>query len=118
MFANHPECWDENLSGHDRYRFIVNTFTRMRFCTKLGELELTTKGGMDACPNGYQPWFRLANRMSDTRVFFGHWAALLGNTGSKQFINVDTGCMWGKKLSAYRLDDDKIFSVDSGVNKR
>ena len=32
LFGNEPTYWDDNLQGMDRLRFIVNAFTRMRFC--------------------------------------------------------------------------------------
>ncbi|MBT4962895.1 MAG: symmetrical bis(5'-nucleosyl)-tetraphosphatase [Francisellaceae bacterium] len=117
MFGDQPLKWTEDLTGWDRVRFILNVFTRMRFCSNDGALDLKIKGSITNCPKGYSPWFMLENKMLDTKVFFGHWAALLGETGSRQFVGIDTGCMWGNKLSAYRLDDARIFSVDSKFKK-
>lgn len=116
MFGNEPNKWNSDLSGWDRIRFIVNVFTRMRFCHKDGSLELKNKGPAEQESIDEIPWYLMNNRIGKTRVFFGHWAAILGNTGKKQYISVDTGCMWGGKLSAYRVEDNKIFSVDSSFS--
>ena len=45
-------------------------------------------------------------------IVFGHWAALNGKTKFKNIIGLDTGCVWGKKLTAIRLEDRKIFQVN------
>lgn len=118
MFGNQPNKWREDLVGWDRIRFIVNAFTRMRFCRKDGSLDLQNKGPADQPIGDEVPWYLMDSKIKQTKIFFGHWAALLGNTGSEQFIGIDTGCMWGGKLSAYRVDDNKIFSVDSSLKKK
>ncbi|MZR63600.1 symmetrical bis(5'-nucleosyl)-tetraphosphatase [Alcanivorax sp. DP30] len=106
MYGNHPAGWDENLTGTDRWRVITNHFTRMRFVDSQGALDLTTKGEADAPPSGYSPWFRHpARKVTDTRLLFGHWAALEGRTGIDKVDALDTGCVWGGSLTALRLDD-------------
>ena len=45
-------------------------------------------------------------------LIFGHWAALGGKTDNEKITAIDTGCVWGYKLSAYRLEDSKVFSYD------
>ncbi len=114
MFGNEPAIWNEQLTGMPRIRFLLNCFTRMRFCTADGKLDLTTKGEIDNAPSGYQPWFKF-NRphTEDIKIIFGHWAALLGNTGVANAINIDTGCVWGHELTAVCLDDWRYFQVKS-----
>lgn len=112
LYGDTPTVWDEQLRDWDRLRFIVNAFTRMRFCDAQGHLDLTTKGEMGSQPCGYLPWFQLPNRMTGSlKIVFGHWAALEGKTDVPGVFAVDTGCVWGKRLTAMRLEDGQQFSV-------
>lgn len=112
MFGNQPDQWQDTLTGWDRMRFIINALTRIRFCRIDGKLDLTTKGNIGEQPKDYFAWFELAKKIPDaTKVFFGHWASLNGQTNSNKFIGMDTGCMWGNKLSAYCIEDNKIYFV-------
>ena len=109
MYGNHPDQWDKTLVGMDRLRIIVNYFTRMRFCTQKGQLDLLTKEGLEKQPKGFSPWFELDRKAQDTRIFFGHWAALEGKADVDNVFALDTGCVWGGKLSAIRLEDETWF---------
>lgn len=112
MYGNHPEYWDPNLFEYDRLRFIVNAFTRMRFCSVDGYLDLTTKDSIENEPPGFYPWFNLPNRLpQDYNIIFGHWASLLGQCNTPKVFALDTGCVWGNALTAMRLDDQRRFSV-------
>jgi bis(5'-nucleosyl)-tetraphosphatase (symmetrical) len=95
----------------DRWRVITNYFTRMRFISADGALELTAKESVDTAPAGFAPWFDFA-RDDSTRVVFGHWAALEGHTGHKRFIGLDTGCVWGGALTLMDLDSEEITCCD------
>lgn len=113
MYGNLPDTWHEELSGIERLRTITNYLTRMRFCNKDGQLELLSKTPPGESPPGYQAWFSFENPfIKDTKLLFGHWAALQGQTNSTQHFALDTGCVWGKKLSALRLEDEVWFSCD------
>ncbi len=110
MYSSEPAPWRDDLKGIDRLRMITNYFTRMRFCTIDGNLEFTHK--TTVAPQGYSPWFRHPNRIDDEkRILFGHWAALEGSTQSKKHIALDTGCSWGRSLTAYCLEDGSFFST-------
>lgn len=111
MYGNYPECWRDDLQGMDRWRMITNYFTRMRFIAEDGTLELAAKESADQAPEGYAPWFRF-ERPDDVRVIFGHWAALEGDTGSDRYIGLDTGCVWGGKLTVMNLDTDEKIHCD------
>lgn len=106
MYGNYPERWREDLQGMDRWRMITNYFTRMRFIADDGTLELTTKESAGHSPEGFAPWFSFP-RADDVRVLFGHWAALEGETGSDRYIALDTGCVWGGRLTLMNLDTDE-----------
>lgn len=111
MYGNLPAQWDDALVGYDRLRLITNYFTRMRFCTKEGELELATKSGATEAPPGYAPWFAYSERKTHRdRIIFGHWAALEGVTHTANIYALDTGCAWGGSLTALRLEDQQLFS--------
>lgn len=113
MYGNLPSRWDDNLAGVDRWRLITNYFTRMRFCSADGELELQTKENAASAPIGFSPWFSLAERkMRRYKILFGHWAALEGKTGVNNAYALDTGCVWGGALTALRLEDESRFSCN------
>ena len=117
MYGNSPDQWDESLIGMDRLRMIVNYFTRMRFCTQDGQLDLLSKEGLNKKPNGYYPWFELERKAAKTRIFFGHWAALEGKADGENVFALDTGCVWGGELSAIRVEDEAWFRVAAEENK-
>ena len=105
LYGNTPNQWDESLSGINRLRVIVNALTRLRFCTVKGEMEFSVIGGAHAALPGYMPWFDVPGRQSsDVRVAFGHWSTL-GKTGHDDVIALDSGCVWGGCLSAFKLSD-------------
>ena len=109
MYGNYPDRWHKSLVGMDRLRIIVNYLTRMRFCSQKGQLDLLTKEGLDKKPAGFAPWFELERKAKDTRIFFGHWAALEGKADVDNVFALDTGCVWGGKLSAIRIEDETWF---------
>lgn len=114
MYGNQPNVWHESLTGYDRLRVITNAMTRLRFCTPAGEMEFKSKGGLQHAPVGHLPWFQVPNRRSaDTPIIFGHWSAL-GLQVHSDSIALDTGCLWGGKLSAIRLEDRQVFQIDCG----
>jgi bis(5'-nucleosyl)-tetraphosphatase (symmetrical) len=106
MYGNEPSRWSDALQGADRLRCIVNAMTRMRFCTADGQMEFQTKEGPGAPPDGYMPWFDVPHRRTaGCTVVFGHWSTL-GLVQQDRLVGLDTGCVWGGKLSALRLDAD------------
>ena len=113
MYGNLPGRWDDNLTGVDRWRLITNYFTRMRFCSADGELELQTKESVDSAPAGFAPWFSFVERKTYAeKILFGHWAALEGRTDVENAYALDTGCVWGGSLTALRLEDERWFFCD------
>ncbi len=114
MYGNEPHIWDESLAGIGRLRLITNYFTRMRFCDQNGHPLLDFKGKINQAPPGHYPWFLAPNRISiDKDIVFGHWAALEGKCPVANIHAIDTGCLWGGKLTAFRLEDKKRFTYPS-----
>jgi bis(5'-nucleosyl)-tetraphosphatase (symmetrical) len=112
MYGNTPEAWRDDLQGNDRWRCIVNALTRMRFCSVDGKMEFSSTESAGGAPYGYLPWFDVPERKSaDTTIVFGHWSTL-GLTLRDNLIGLDTGCVWGGKLTAVRLHDRHLVQVD------
>jgi len=108
MYGNKPAHWHSSLAGFDRYRFIVNAFTRMRYCTAEGMLDLTAKGDPHKeSSDRVKPWFNWW-KPSATTVIFGHWAALQGKTKRADVIGLDTGCVWGEHLTLMRWPQQQL----------
>lgn len=111
MYGNEPAQWSDALTGYDRLRVIVNALTRLRFCDQAGQMEFATKEGVGAAPPGFVPWFDVhARATAATPIVFGHWSAL-GLINRPDLIAIDTGCVWGRQLSAVRLADRAIIQV-------
>ncbi len=116
IYGNTPERWDENLSGDDRARAIINAMTRLRFCSADGRMTFKYKREPGTQPSGFHPWFETPHRRDPQyTVIFGHWSAL-GFARRDSVISLDTGCVWGRSLTAFRLDPgrEKRFSVRCG----
>lgn len=104
MYGNEPDRWSDDLAGWDRIRVAVNALTRIRFCTADGRIDLEYNGGLDGAPKGLVPWFRVPGRKwNGARLVCGHWAAL-GYHVENDVLAIDSGCVWGERLCAVRLD--------------
>ena len=104
MYGNKPEKWSDSLRGMDRLRFVINAFTRMRFCRRDGTVDLKMKGKPGEQPADFLPWFDVPERQSrDVRVICGHWSTL-GFRRRRDLLALDTGCVWGGALTAVNLD--------------
>ncbi|ENF8750895.1 bis(5'-nucleosyl)-tetraphosphatase, partial [Vibrio fluvialis] len=110
MYSNQPDHWHDEFSGIERYRYIINSYTRMRFCFADGRLDMKCKLPPNEITDGsLVPWFALQNRIAlDKTVVFGHWAALEGYRSS-DIIGLDTGCVWGGTLTLLRWEDKTYF---------
>ena len=103
MYGNEPSAWSEALVGIERLRVIVNALTRIRFCDDDGHMEFLSKEDSTAAPEGFRPWFDVPGRQTaNICVAFGHWS-MLGPQKRSDIISLDTGCVWGGKLSSVRL---------------
>lgn len=113
MYGNDPDSWSPELTHSARFRFIINAFTRMRFLDSKERLEFACKSTPAQAPEDLHPWFTVANPnlKSSQRVVFGHWAALMGETASKQFIGLDTGYVWGNQMTLYHLESRETIQV-------
>ena len=111
MYGNTPAQWDEQLQGADRLRCVINALTRIRFCTADGRMDFDSTEGSAGAPPGTMPWFDVPGRQTaSTPVVFGHWSTL-GLTIRENLVGLDTGCVWGGKLTAVDLDDHAVVQV-------
>lgn len=113
MYGNAPDRWEDSLTGTDRLRCIVNALTRMRLCGADGSMDFTHKESESGpAGSGLVPWFDLPQReTANVTVVFGHWSAL-GLVLRPNLIGLDSGCVWGGKLTAVCLDDRSLLQVD------
>jgi bis(5'-nucleosyl)-tetraphosphatase (symmetrical) len=111
VFHGSVSHWDTALSGPQRLVAITRVLTRLRTCTANGVMS-PFSGPPDQAPRGYLPWFRLPHRRpSETTIICGHWAAL-GLHIEPNVLAIDSGCVWGKQLTAIRLEDRQVFQVN------
>ena len=113
MYGNSPDLWHKDLQGLDKIRFIINCFTRMRYCDSEGRLDFKHNGEMGSQPSHLLPWFTLPTRKTQHKtIIFGHWSAL-GYYEGHQCYAIDTGCLWGRQLTAIKLKKKvKRISID------
>ncbi len=111
MYGNKPDRWRDDLQGMERLRFITNCFTRLRYCKPNGKLCLKEKGPPGSQPPDCLPWFRVPGRASArSRILFGHWSTL-GYHSENNTWGLDSGCLWGGRLTALRLDRFEIEQI-------
>lgn len=116
LYGNAPRAWSPGLGPEDRRRYTINALTRMRYCDAAGRLDFAHNGPPGTQPPGLRPWFELRDPGSDTgpgpdtgpdtgepHIVFGHWASL-GLVREPGYSCIDTGCVWGRSLTALPLD--------------
>ncbi len=119
MYSEEPYAYSYANEGLRRWRFALNSFTRMRLCYHDCSLDFKNSAvnPESVAKDGLTPWFKLAQPMQYKKkqytLVFGHWAALNGKCNELNIRALDTGCIWGDRLSAWRFEDDKFFSVKS-----
>jgi bis(5'-nucleosyl)-tetraphosphatase (symmetrical) len=111
LYGSQPDRWKDGLRGIDRLRVVVNAMTRMRFVDPNGVMDFRAKGELENAPRGYLPWFDVPGRASaDVPIVCGHWSAL-GLLIRPDLLALDSGCVWGGRLTAVRLEDRSVFQV-------
>lgn len=119
MFGNRPSRWSSRLRGHDRLRAAINILTRMRYCDAHGSIDFDAKGPPGSQKAGLYPWFEVPGmKRRDTRIVCGHWSAL-GRFAGLGVYAIDTGCVWGGRLTALQLDGEepRFTTVDAAPHR-
>lgn len=114
--------WSPELSNWERLRFIASAFTRLRYCSRKGKMLLKKKLAPEVERRLTQkmiyPWFQHPDRQNrDMRIVCGHWSTLGYYVGDGIYA-LDTGCLWGGRLTALRLDDFQVFQVGCDAARR
>ena len=118
MYGDSPDHWQDQLGGWARVRVIINAFTRLRYCDSEGRMDLRPKGRPGTQAPHLLPWFQVPERRSrNLRVVFGHWSTL-GVWNSDGVIGLDSGCLWGGRLTAVRLDAPTPEFNDTSCEQR
>jgi bis(5'-nucleosyl)-tetraphosphatase (symmetrical) len=111
MYGDEPRAWSDALQGVERLRVVINAMTRLRVCDREGAMVLAFKGEPGDASDGWIPWFDFPERASrDHAIVCGHWSAL-GVTMRPDLMALDSGCVWGRALTAVRLEDRSLFAV-------
>lgn len=106
-----PARWEDSLTGQARWSLVVNALTKLRICSADGKVTFSFKGPPEEAPPGFLPWFDVPGRKhEDATVVFGHWAAL-GLQIRERALALDSGCVYGRKLTAVRLEDRRVYQV-------
>jgi bis(5'-nucleosyl)-tetraphosphatase (symmetrical) len=116
MFKEGVDRLDRNAEDIDIDKYIISSFTRMRYCYGDHRLDFKQKGSpTDALrKKGLKPWFECKNKKEiDLKIIFGHWSTL-GFHHDENVLALDTGCLWGGKLTAARIDSDEVEIVSVG----
>jgi len=113
MYGEQPSNWLHASSDVEKFRYSINSLTRMRFCYLDGTLEFNYKDSPTTAPDSLRPWYQLVDLPTNTRWVFGHWASLMGNCPQRNIYAIDTGCVWGNHLTLLRWHDKKIFKEQS-----
>ena len=110
MYGDKP-AWSPGLKGPDRERAIINVFTRLRYCTPRGRIAFDAKGSPGTQEPGLYPWYAVPGRAErDLKIVCGHWSAL-GLFIGHGVHAIDTGAVWGGKLTALQLDSEDLRIV-------
>lgn len=118
MYGNEPRTWKKQHTGQDRLRFIANVMTRVRYVEADGGLDFQNKGAPADASKQLTPWFDAPKRRNrDVRILFGHWSTL-GLLLRDDVVSLDTGCLWGGQLSAFRLEDARLFQVQCQARRQ
>ncbi|MBI5335414.1 MAG: symmetrical bis(5'-nucleosyl)-tetraphosphatase [Burkholderiales bacterium] len=116
LFGNEPSLWSDALVAPERQRLTVNALTRIRFVDAEGRLEFKTKEAAGA-PPGCMPWFDHPQRRTrGVPIAFGHWSTL-GLLDRPHLLALDTGCVWGGKLTAARIDGPQREIIQVGCRQ-
>jgi len=119
MFEEGKRYFDRGATGIDIDKYIIHSFTRMRYCYNDHRLDFDQKGKptKELRNKGLKPWFECENRKElDLKIIFGHWSTL-GFYHDKNVLSLDTGCLWGGELTAARIDVAKPEIVQVSCNE-
>lgn len=84
--------------------------TRVRWCNAAGQEPPSLLD--PPAETGFSPWFDHYSDGLGRTVVFGHWARR-GLVLRDGYRGLDTGCVWGGKLTAWIAEEDRIVQVNA-----
>jgi bis(5'-nucleosyl)-tetraphosphatase (symmetrical) len=108
IHSGRKQPWHVDLSREEQMAAAAVTMTRIRMVGADGRAVLDYSGAPGAAGPGLRPWFETAAVIRQGySVLFGHWA-MLGFYRSRDVVCLDSGCVYGGRLTALRLDDGEV----------
>ncbi len=108
LYRRRKKSWRPGLEGREALASAAAVFSRIRMVDRGGSARLSYNGPPGSAPAGWSPWFRdSAIRRQGYTVIFGHWA-MFGFYRARDVICLDSGCVYGGRLTAIRLDDGEV----------
>jgi len=113
MYGNFPDRWANSLGEDDIHRLTVNVLTRMRCLNSDESLDFSYKGTVKGMPENLKPWFSIPpHEKREVALITGHWSAV-GFVKHASGYSLDSGCVWGKKLTALCLENHEVYTVNA-----
>lgn len=110
FYEEHKYSIEDKMSLYEKNKVYLASFIFMRMCYNDFKVDNYYTGTLEDAPNYLIPWFKLRN--DSQKVFFGHWAAI-GYLNYNNYFALDSGCGWGKQLSCYCLESNKLIQVNN-----
>ncbi len=108
-YALRRESWEGCRDPFSRLHCAFQALTLLRACKADSHMCLDFSGPPSEAPKGCRPWYSWpTSKTLGVRVYFGHWAAL-GFKRTQTVTALDSGCVWGNRLTAVRLEDGEVF---------
>lgn len=112
IHANRRTPWHVDLPREDQLAAAAVAMTRIRMVGPDGRADLDSTGPPGLAPDGYRPWFASSAALRQGyNIIFGHWA-MLGLYRTRGVACLDSGCVYGGRLTALRLDDGQVVQQD------
>ncbi|MFT7581147.1 MAG: bis(5'-nucleosyl)-tetraphosphatase (symmetrical) [Myxococcota bacterium] len=110
-FKRRVTTWGTDLTPDEQALVAIAVMTRIRGLDAAGQMVVGFGGPPELLPAGQLPWYDAPERRTAKHtVIFGHWAAH-GLTVNDDIWALDSGAVWGRSLTAVRLEDRAVFSV-------
>ncbi|QOI11282.1 symmetrical bis(5'-nucleosyl)-tetraphosphatase [Blochmannia endosymbiont of Colobopsis nipponica] len=113
MHGNITKKWNINQNDLSRIIYNIKVFTRIRYCSLNGDLNMLYKGAPQNTPSSYlKPWFDFhTSTITKYNIIFGHWSALMGQGTPKGIYGLDYGCYYTGILTAIKWENKEIIQV-------
>lgn len=111
-YKSNVSKWNKSASEQEKFTYTINALTRVRYCKSDGGLDFEEKRNLGKQKKGLYPWFFLRSyqQKSKVKIVFGHWASL-GYHHSSRVYCIDSGCVWGGKLTALKVQKNNIEKI-------